>query len=77
MPNGHRARLWTRVVLTLLLFAPAPIVAARPSLAPWLTDDWAGLPAASWTGTAYLLLFVGLTMSFARVAREAAAGTED
>ena len=38
MPNGHRARLWTRVVLTLLLFAPAPIVAARPSLAPWLAN---------------------------------------
>jgi hypothetical protein len=76
MPNDRRARLWTRVVLILLLFVPAPIVAAYPGLAPWLTADWAGLPAASWIGTAYLLLFVGLTMSFSRVAGDAAVGSE-
>jgi hypothetical protein len=76
MPNNYHARLWTRVVLILLLFAPAPIVAAHPGLAPWLTDDWAGIPAASWVGTVYLLLFVGLTMSFSRVAGEATTGME-
>jgi hypothetical protein len=76
LPKDRRARLWPRVVLILLLFVPAPIAAAHPGFAFWLTADWAGLPAASWIGTAYLLLFVGLTMSFSRVAGDAATGVE-
>lgn len=76
MPTDRRARLLTRALAILLLYVPAPVVAAYPGLAPWLTADWGGLPASAYLGAAYLLLTMAVTISFSRVAGELAAESE-
>lgn len=56
-------RPWARVLLAAVLFPPTPIMAARPSLAGFLADDWLGVPAAVLAIPAYLLLFILIAQS--------------
>ena len=73
MSTDRSARIGRRVLLTALAFVPAPLVAAFPGIAPWLSAPVAGLPVSAYLGVAYLLFFMALTASFAR----ATAGAED
>lgn len=61
MPKSPRP--WRRVALAALLFLPTPLIAAFPTLAGFLANDWLGVPAAVLIVPAYLLLFILVAQS--------------
>lgn len=65
MPAQKGARLLVRTIIVLLLYVPAAVVAAYPSLLPGLPTRVAGVPLSIWLGTLYLALFAVLTIVFA------------